>query len=71
MKQEWPTIRLLDENDDAKVEREEGRDRMPGAPGHKIENDDPNAAENQPEPGPETVPGTQVGVTKSHDARRA
>lgn len=60
MKQEWPTITLADENDEVKArggddfpgdERDDGRARTPGAPGRRIENEDPNAAENKPESG--------------------
>lgn len=63
MKLEWPTITLVPEGVDPNARddefpgnrREEARDRLPGAARPRIENEDPNAAENQPEPGRDPV----------------
>jgi hypothetical protein len=74
MKEEWPTISLLDEDHDVEAgedpekllgtEQGNGRDLMPGAPARPIDNEDPNAAENQPEPGQEVRSNPPLGVTK-------
>lgn len=65
MRQAWPSISLNDKDDDPEAQEPleaPGKPRAnvkpdgPDTPAPEIENTDPNAAENQPEPGQDPVP---------------